>query len=259
MNLWMRLPKHPHIVSFDKIVVDELEGRCIGFTTAYIPGGTIGENKTRVFKLKWLRQLTSVIDELNLNLGIAHQDIAPRNLLVDEATDSLKIFDFNFSVRIGEPGYSESRNDVDGVLFTMYEIITRDDTVRSMAHEEQNVSHIEQKNWTQHPDVHLDCSVSKVREVLTEWSEKRRKAKQMTTYKEAPNLIDWPDTPQPPPSEIVLHYATGPVTQLKVLWSWERKRLLEQNKTVLNWQRPPRSKLEPGERILETGELFRSL
>lgn len=108
--------------------MDELEGRCVGFTTVYIPGGTLEENKTRVFKLNWLRQLTAVIDELNLNLGIAHQDVAPRNLLI--------IFDFNFSVRIGEPGYSESRNNIDGVLFTMYEIITRDDTLRAVRHEE---------------------------------------------------------------------------------------------------------------------------
>lgn len=149
----MRLPKHPHIVAFDKIVVDELEGRCVGFTTEYIPGGTLEDNKSRVFKLKWLLQLIAVIDELNLKLRIAHQDVAPRNLLVDGTTDSLLIFDFNFSARIGEPGYSQSRNDVDGVLFTMYELITRDYTLRAVRHEEQNVLDIEQKDWAKHLDV----------------------------------------------------------------------------------------------------------
>ncbi|KAF5649381.1 kinase-like domain protein [Fusarium sp. NRRL 52700] len=29
MNHWMRLPNHQHIVAFDKIVVDEIEGRCV--------------------------------------------------------------------------------------------------------------------------------------------------------------------------------------------------------------------------------------
>ncbi|KAG8406396.1 hypothetical protein J3458_021229 [Metarhizium acridum] len=104
MSLWMRLPKHPNIVPFNSIVVDELEGRFVGFTTVYIPGGTLGENNTRTFKLKWLHRLINVIDELNLNFGIAHQDIAPRNLLIHEATDALMLFDFNFSARIGRTG-----------------------------------------------------------------------------------------------------------------------------------------------------------
>lgn len=128
----MRLPKHPNIVPFDKIVVDELEHRCIGFTSVFIPGGTLEQNTTRVFKLKWLLQLINVIDELNLNLGIAHQDVAPRNLVIDETTDSLRIFDFNFSCRIGHRGYTDTRNDIKGVLFTMYEIITRDEKPRGL-------------------------------------------------------------------------------------------------------------------------------
>ncbi|KAI1037010.1 hypothetical protein LB505_011413 [Fusarium chuoi] len=256
MNLWMRLPKHPHIVAFDKIVVDEIEGRCVGFTNEYVPGGTLEENKTRIFKLKWLTQLVAVVDELNLNLGIAHRDIAPRNLLIDEEADSIKIFDFNFSIRIGEPGYAESRNDIKGVIFTIYEIITRDETLRAVRHEKQNVLEIEQKEWVQHPDVRLDHPVSEFRKVLREWSEKRRRGKQITTYTEAPNFIDWPDTPQPPPSETVIYYDGKPATKLLMLWSTERKRLLEQGKTDLNWQRPPQCELKPGDRILETGEFI---
>ncbi|KAF5714649.1 kinase-like domain-containing protein [Fusarium globosum] len=256
MNLWMRLPKHSHIAAFDKIVVDEIEGRCVGFTTEYIPGGTLEENKSRTFKLKWLTQLIAVVDELNLNLGVAHQDIAPRNLLVDETADSIIIFDFNFSVRVGEPGYSEARNDIKGVLFTIYEIITRDETLRAVRHEDQNVQEIEKKEWVQHPDVQLDHPVSEFREVLREWSDKRCRGKQLTTYKDAPNFIDWPDTPQPPLSEMVVYYDGKPTTELVLLWSTERKRMLEQGKTVLNWQRPPQCKLKPGDRILETGEFI---
>ncbi|KAG7405049.1 CBL-interacting serine/threonine-protein kinase 20 [Fusarium oxysporum f. sp. rapae] len=240
MNLWMRLPKHPHIVAFDKNIVDKLEARCVGFTTEYAPGGTLEENKCRTFKLKWPTELVTVIDELNLNLGIAHQNIAPRNLLIDEEADSMMIFDFNFS----------------GVIFTIYEIITRDETLRAVRHEEQNVLEIEQKDWVQHPDVQLDHPVSEFRKALREWSEKRRRGKQITAYKDAPNFIDWPDTPQPPTSERVVYYDGKPTTELKVLWSTERKRLLEQGKTVLNWQRLPQCKLKPGDRILETGEFI---
>ncbi|KAH8733751.1 hypothetical protein BGZ61DRAFT_491319 [Ilyonectria robusta] len=142
------LPKYPHIVLFDRLVVDEIEVWCVGFTTALSP-------------------LIAVIYEPILSLGISHQNVAPRNLLISDTTDSLTIFDSNFSVRIGEIGYSEARIDIKGVMFTMYQIIT-----------------------------------------------------------------------QPSPSEVVLNYSSRLVTHLKVLWSVERRRTLEQGKTVLNWQRP---------------------
>lgn len=43
MNLWICLPPHPNLVPFDRLVVDELHGRVVGFTSVYIPGGTIGQ------------------------------------------------------------------------------------------------------------------------------------------------------------------------------------------------------------------------
>jgi hypothetical protein len=40
------LSKHrPNIVPFDRIVLDEVERRVVGFTTLFIPGGTLDENK----------------------------------------------------------------------------------------------------------------------------------------------------------------------------------------------------------------------
>lgn len=58
-----RIPAHPHIVSFDSLVVDSAGGgedKVVGFTTKFIPGGTIRDNVSRVFKLKYLRQLLEV-------------------------------------------------------------------------------------------------------------------------------------------------------------------------------------------------------
>ncbi|PNP61628.1 hypothetical protein FNYG_13615 [Fusarium nygamai] len=158
MNLWMRLPHHPNIVPFDRVVVDELEGRVVGFTSNYVPGGNLEQNKSRVFKVKWLQQLIKVVDDLNLEYGIAHQDIAPRNLLIDEPKDSIMLFDFNFAARINCPSpgegesYVEDRNDVKGVVFTTYEIITQDDSLRSMPHEDQNLENLGSK-WTKHSEV----------------------------------------------------------------------------------------------------------
>lgn len=151
LNIWMRLPSHPFIVSFDRLVVDELGGQqvIVGFTCVYIPGGTVEENTSRIFKLKWLKQLLQAVDDLNLKYGIQHQDIAPRNLLVDEEADKLLLFDFNFAARIGylyqeedHEQYSEDRDDVKGVLFTIYEIITRDMHFRDVPHDEQDSNKI---------------------------------------------------------------------------------------------------------------------
>ncbi|OAQ62976.1 protein kinase-like protein [Pochonia chlamydosporia 170] len=246
MNLWMRLPKHPHIVPFDKIVVDELEGRLVGFTTLYIPGGTLEENTSRMFKLKWLHQLTSVVDELNLNLGIAHQDVAARNLVIDETTDSLMIFDFNFSARIGKPECEEVRNDIKGVLFTMYEIITRHDDLRRVRHEEQDASVIEQAEWVKHPDVLLDHPVSEFRKVLTEWCQKRKNGEKAGVHTDTPNFVDWPPLPDAPLSGIEFRLTDG--TTRTEFWKrdmWRRSELREKGKTILNWQRRAQVKLEP--------------
>ena len=54
--------RHPNIMPFDSLVVDRIENvdRVVGFTTRYIPGGTLSEDKSRVFKPKYLRELISV-------------------------------------------------------------------------------------------------------------------------------------------------------------------------------------------------------
>jgi hypothetical protein len=61
-NCVMRMPRHPSIVPFDALVVDTVGGvdRVVGFTTRYIPGGTLSENMDRVFKLRYLEQIINV-------------------------------------------------------------------------------------------------------------------------------------------------------------------------------------------------------
>jgi hypothetical protein len=87
MDLWIRLPRCLNIIPFGRIVVDELEGRVVGFTSGYVPGGNLEANRSRIFKLKWLQQLIKVVDDLSLEYGISHPDVAPRNLLVNESRD----------------------------------------------------------------------------------------------------------------------------------------------------------------------------
>ncbi|KAK6225271.1 Serine/threonine-protein kinase Nek4 [Colletotrichum tabaci] len=193
MNLWMRLPKHPNIVLFDRLVLDKLNGHVVGFTSVYIPGGTIEDNRSRVFKLEWLKQLTRVVDDLNLKHGIMHQDIAPRNLLVDPSTDNILVFDFNYSGRIGGIGHISERDDVKGVIFTIYEIITLDKHFREVPYDQQDPTEIQAlAAWHKHPDVRLDHHVSEYRSVLNHWEP-----------------IDWPPLGPPPKKELVVSDGNG--------------------------------------------------
>lgn len=85
------------------------------------------------------------------------------------------LFDFNYSGRIGDIGYGKDLDDVKGVIFTLYEIITRDTHFRDVPYYEQNPADVhEMQEWLQHPEVKLDQGVSESRLVLNEWVDKRR-------------------------------------------------------------------------------------
>ncbi|KAF9872932.1 protein kinase-like domain protein [Colletotrichum karsti] len=244
MNLWMRLPPHPNIVKFDRLVVDELDGHVVGFTNVYIPGGTIEDNRARVFKLKWLEQLTRVVDDLNLKHGIVHQDIAARNLLVDPSTDNLLLFDFNHSGRIGGDGHVNERDDVKGVIFTLYEIITRDKHFREVPHDQQNPADVQSLDtWPQHQDVHLDRPVSEYRSVLDRWVQRRQEGKRISVYTEAEDPIDWPLINPPPEPPFLSSDAEGnPITKMVSSWAELRQSKRQKGEVTLDWERPPQNR-----------------
>lgn len=256
MNVWMRLPAHPNIVPFDRLVLDELQGHVVGFTSLYIPGGTLSENKSRVFKLEWLRQLTSVVDDLNFKYGIAHQDISARNLLIDPKTNAIMLFDFNYCGQIDGIGYGEDRNDVKGIIFTLYEIITRDTHFRDVRHSEQNPADVQGlEEWVQHPDVKLDHPVSEYRAVLNDWVDKRQTGRQISHYKEASEYIEWPDFPDPPPEDRAVTYFNGDTgTESHVILAHQRRDEREKGNAILEWERPARIKLRDGDRLLANGQ-----
>ncbi|KAJ5368829.1 uncharacterized protein N7496_008589 [Penicillium cataractarum] len=71
LNILRILPPHPNIVPFNRVVLEDVESRVIGFTTKYIPGGTLDNPKTP-FRFEWLQQLIRLVDFLNLELGIMY-------------------------------------------------------------------------------------------------------------------------------------------------------------------------------------------
>jgi hypothetical protein len=133
------------------------------------------------------------VANLNYTYGMMHQDIAARNLLVDD-TDNLRIFDFNYSIMI-EKHYTPERDDIKGVIFTLYEIMTLDEPFREVPHAEQDAEAVLKMKWEKHPDVKLDADVQASRDVLDSWVAER-KAKEF--FQPTDTWVRWPEMPEPP-------------------------------------------------------------
>ncbi|KAH6631752.1 hypothetical protein F5144DRAFT_602537 [Chaetomium tenue] len=238
LNSWSRLPRdHPHIVPFDSVVLDPHTGGIVGFTTLYIPGGTLHDTNatTRPFRLQWFRQLLSVVDDLNYRYGMMHQDIAARNLVVDE-NDNLRIFDFNYSIMI-EEHYTPDRDDIKGVIFTLYEIITLDERFREVPHEKQDAEAVLGMKWEKHPDVKLDADVEEFRNVLDSWV-RERKAKEF--FKPTNTWVRWPWMPEPPTVALPTLDRDGKLTgtQMQAPCAILRRYLVLMGQKYWNWERP---------------------
>lgn len=245
LNDWIRQPRHPHIVPFDAVVLDDVRGGIVGFTSIFIPGGTLKQTaRTRTFRLKWLHQLLEVVDTLNYEYGLMHQDIAVRNIVVDPETDNLRIFDFDLCCMMAHLDDSE-KEDVHGVVATLYEIITLDEqTGNALLVGQKDPEDIVKKEWTKHPDVSLDSSVQAFKDVLGEWMA-RRKGKPFTPRS---TWIEWPAMPQHPlvPTRAL---GVGRKTEVKMesVSCINRQHYVEMGEPFYNWERPLSYKLREAE------------
>lgn len=263
-NCLLHIPKHPNIVPFHSLVIDQVKGedKVVGFTTPFIPGGTILDNISRPFKLKHLKQLTSTIDYLNLTLGIVHRDITLYNLLINPTTDDLLIFDFNLACRFNKDNKSErydpARNDVKFAAFTLYEIITRDTHLRDENYpHELDASMVLQTDgsaaaWEKHEDVVLDAPVEDYRRHLDEWMARRADAGaegEVGSRSQAPCAVDWPPLPE---------FPMVPFCGIMISGSAQlRQTLVRRGARFVAWQRPSSwaLPLPAGKKLLATGEV----
>ncbi|KAB8270902.1 hypothetical protein BDV30DRAFT_228548 [Aspergillus minisclerotigenes] len=155
LNLLKSLPPHPNIVPFDRIVLEDVASR-------------------------WLQQLTQLVDFLNLELGIMHQDIAPGNLLIDPDTHKIFLFDFDWAAN-GKKRLLEGRHDVTAVVFTLYELITNDTQFTSIPHWHRTLDMVQSiSEWTCNRE--LDCDVSKFRNFLNDWVATRKSDGDLERY-----------------------------------------------------------------------------
>jgi len=245
LNLLKSLPPHQNIVPFDRIVLDDVESRVIGFTTKYIPGGTLDHSR-RPFRFEWLQQLTQLVDFLNLDLGIMHQDIAPRNLLIDPETQNILLFDFDW-VACGKKNLLDGRDDVAGVVFTLYELITGDGSFTSIPHWERNMETVRNMpEWICNRE--LDSDVLTFRNFLDNWVSTRRSGDDMQRYLNAPNRLLWPDLPTPP--DYSVPFELGMTADGETTWVTGPRTVriaMEKGQYVFRWARPPQSRLKMSE------------
>lgn len=240
MQTWIRLPRdHPHIVPFDAVVLDALGQRIVGFTTLFIPGGTVSVNATtRPFQLKWLHQFCDVIDYLNYDLGITHQDLHTRNIIIDEK-DNLRIFDFDYARMLGDKDIFPKKNDTDGLIYTMYNIITQKEDMGNLLLSYECIKALQDGEWVKHPDVTLDSPVSDFRKVIDAWARKRRQRefKPKDTWIKVPIRGPLPEAPG-------LYHMTGEVTFRDNVETLCRSQLRLMHIPFYSWERPPSSRLQ---------------
>lgn len=259
LNSWSRLPRdHPHIVPFDAVVLEPYQGGIVGFTSQYIPGGTLHENNatTRPFRLRWLRQLLSALDDLNYRYGMMHQDITAPNLVIDE-DDNLRIFDFNYSIMIDQH-YTPERDDIKGVIFTLYEIITLDEHFRDVPHAQQDAEAVLRMKWEKHPDVRLDADVEVFRDVLDSWVAER---KTREFFKPTETWARWPEMPKPPMAAVPTWGADGKLSgsEMKSVRVVFRSDLVHIGQQFWDWERACSLQLEGGARTTVSQRMTRRL
>ncbi|KAH0287269.1 hypothetical protein M436DRAFT_85853 [Aureobasidium namibiae CBS 147.97] len=241
LHLLKSLPKHPNLVGLDRVVLDDPHSQVLGYTTPYISGGTLDDDHQRVFRLSWLLQLTSVVDYLNLQLGIVHQDIAPRNILIDSLsssleTEKLRLFDFHYGAFVGLSGCMPERNDIKGVVFTLYEIFTLDSSYRSVPHAEQDLeSVLNLEEWPIRRS--LDSDIMTFREHLSAWV-KQRDTHQANAFKnEALSLTDIPEMSPPSPVVMSIGEDGKPVYESSVVQM--KRDALKFGNGLIAWERAP--------------------
>ncbi|KAJ5516957.1 hypothetical protein N7527_008517 [Penicillium freii] len=131
-------------------------------------------------------------------------------------------------------------DDVSGVIFTLYEIVTNDTHFTSNPHRDRNIDMVQSIEWACHHE--LDSDLSKFRNFLNEWVATRTD-RAIERYLNAPERITWPDLPTPPDYDVPFELGS---TEGETVWrTGERSRrtALQKGQYCFLWERPPQSRL----------------
>ncbi|KAK4038609.1 hypothetical protein C8A01DRAFT_47808 [Parachaetomium inaequale] len=248
IQILSQLPRgHPNIVPLDHLILEEISGLgVVGYTTPFIDARSLddSEEPPRPFKLKYLRELMALVDELNLTYGILHQDIAARNLVINPATDAVMLSNFSFATAIGHssrwyPKAEYAYNDVTAVVILAYYLVTRD----------PKYQRYDLRRVAVNPaGVEIDHDPSVFYEEVMTWGIKRRLRSDIQCYTDLPHHLILPAPPKAPIDVFFDGSLGGSSTPVRV----GRQVLAARQR--LSWQRPPRSKLDKTRVMLATGE-----
>ena len=119
----------------------------------------------------------AAVDRLNLQYGVCHSGIAPRHVLLDPKADEVYHCDFYLATPMN--GAIPGRDDVKGVVLTVFEILTRDrrcyDRDLCELNEDELVG-AGRPAWVLDPMVILDgnATVDGIYAEVTKWATGRR-------------------------------------------------------------------------------------
>ncbi|KAJ5691301.1 hypothetical protein N7488_012036 [Penicillium malachiteum] len=134
-----------------------------------------------------------------------HQDIAPRNLLIDDETDKILLFAFDRAAS-GKKNLSDGRDDVTAVAFTLYQLITGHKSFSYISHWNRTIDMAQNiSQWPSHRP--LDAEVSEFRKFLNAWIA-TRSDRDMERYLNAPHRLIWPDQPELPEYNVSFQLGT---------------------------------------------------
>ncbi|DAA74349.1 TPA_exp: Uncharacterized protein A8136_3547 [Trichophyton benhamiae CBS 112371] len=243
LNLWQNLhilkglQGNDLFVPFHRIVIDDVNETILGFTSIYMSGGTLKDYRG-TFYFRWLKQITDAIDQLNLRYGILHQDLAPRNILIDPTTHDLKVFDFDMSAKMdGQNGLTTSI-DVNSVIITVYEALTGDEQFVRIPPWERDTSNIEKmEEWSLQLPLEDGFDISDYRKYLSEWAAVRRTTKTIKHSSEATEPLSIPEYPKLVPYQPRNEFRNFDV------YTRSRAEAEEAGDYVTRWERPAQHEL----------------
>ena len=183
----LRKHSHPNIRPLEHLVLSSNpKPQILGFTTPFIAGGSLRDTfPKRTIKIKYIKQLFLVIDFLNLELGLQHLDIQPRNLAVNPETDDLVLFNFDLAAKVGSKECEKGEYDINYAILTIYELVTGDFHFRETKHtrrgscQKEAQATMDMELWPMNG--RFDCEIPKVRDTLKKWVSIREKSKKKVT------------------------------------------------------------------------------
>ncbi|KAK3363813.1 hypothetical protein B0T25DRAFT_442257 [Lasiosphaeria hispida] len=261
-----RLPPHPNVVWMNALVVEEISGLgVVGYTMPFLDGYSLAHQPAPwAFKLKWLHEITDAVDFLNLKCGVLHADLVAVNIFINTATDSAVLIDLGMAksarrqvvggkrhfgcptmweeARPAADPQASGMGDVRCVILTILLLITQHRTTATgkWAREswKKDAGRVRNREeWVKHPDVDLDADISLFYDALMAWDDRRRDGPLPAGV---PDPVTWPPYEEASPKDYVT---------LLDKHGYQRKA----GRPILNWLRPPTSKLDPNRPILATG------